>query len=55
MKRKFEKLSFNICGEIYSYYICLIKKHWWSKWTIVMDGSTPMTYDLINNEYIPKL
>ena len=55
MKIKFEKLSFSICGETHSYYIKLTKKYWWSKWKIVMNGPAPMTYDLINNEFIPRL
>ena len=45
MKVKFEKVSFNICGDVCTYYIKKIKQHWYSRWEIVMDGNVPARYD----------
>ena len=45
MKVKFEKVTFNICDEVVSYYIKWIKPHLWSKWRLVMDGNSPMRFD----------
>ena len=45
MKEKFEKISFNIFGGHCTYYVKLIKKHWWSSWRVVMDGNVPMRFD----------
>ena len=49
MKAKFERVSFNICGETVDYYIKKVKKHWWSRWRIVMDGNAPMRFDEFGN------
>ena len=45
MKAKFEKVTFNICGECVDYYVKWIKKHWWSRWEMVMDGNVPARFD----------
>lgn len=52
MKVKFHKVSFNFCGDVYSHYVKLIKKHWWSRWKIVMDGNAPMKFDENGNVMI---
>lgn len=56
MKVKYKQIKYSFCGDIYSYYIKLYKRHWWSLyWHIEMDGFMPARYDLIDNEYIKKL
>lgn len=52
MKVKYEKVCFNICGDIYCHYIKLIKNHWWNRWRIVMDGNIPMRFDENKNVII---
>lgn len=42
MKEKFELIPM---GE-YSHLIRKIKRHWWSKWEIEMDGNTPKIYPI---------
>ena len=55
MKMKHELISYSIDGIVWSYWIRLIKEHWWSKWEIVMDGDHPQMYDKINGCYIARL
>lgn len=55
MKVKHELISYSISGIVWSYYIRKIKKHWWSKWKIVMAGNYPQKYDKINNQYVARL
>ena len=45
MKVKFEKMSFNIGGHVWTHYIKKIKRHWWNRWEIVMDGNAPARFD----------
>ena len=52
MKIKHEEIKVSILGDIYSFYIRKIKKHWWSSWRIVMNGQVPARYQLINREFI---
>lgn len=52
MRVKFREVKFVFCGDVYSHYIKLYKRHWWS---IEMDGYIPAQYELINGEYIRKL
>ena len=55
MKVKHELVSYSAAGVVWSHYIRKIKRHWWSKWEIVMDGSAPQKYDLINGGYVARL
>lgn len=55
MKIKHEEIKILILGDIYSFYIRRIKKHWWSPWIIVMDGQVPARYQLINGEFIMSI
>ena len=56
MKVKYKEVKYSICGDVYSHYVKLYKKHWWCLWwSIEMDGYIPARYDLINGEFIRKL
>ena len=55
MKVKYKEVKYSFCGDVYSHYVRLVKKHWWTPWRIVMDGYMPARYDLIDGEYIRKL
>lgn len=54
MKAKYELVCHSHQGVVWSYYICKIKKHWWSKWETVMNGDRPQKYDKINNQYVAR-
>ncbi len=45
MKEKFELIG----SDETAHLIRKFKKHWWSKWTIEMDGNTPKIY-LVDQE-----
>ena len=55
MKVKHEPCGYIIAGQVVTYYIRKIKKHWWSKWEIIMDGNVPQRYELIDGYYTVKL
>lgn len=55
MKVKHEEIKFMICGDVHSFYIRKIKKHWWSPWRIVMDGLAPAQYHLVDGEFIRNI
>lgn len=55
MKVKHELISYSVAGVVWSYYIRKIKRHWWNRWEIVMDGNSPQKYDLINGSYVARL
>ena len=55
MKVKHELISYSVAGVVWSYYIRKIKRHWWNRWEIVMDGNSPQKYDLINGSYVAIL
>lgn len=55
MKVKHECIKMSVAGSVIEYYIRYIKKHWWSRWKLVMDGNEPARYEKHGNEYIIKL
>lgn len=51
MKVKFEEMRFGF--DLEPHYIKKVKRYWWSKWKIVMDGDHPLLFRRYNNEFIP--
>lgn len=44
MKERFKKVKRVIDGCLVFVYIKEIKKHWWAKWKVVMDGAAPLIF-----------
>ena len=44
MKERFKQVELHIDGTLNFSYIKEQKKHWWSKWDIVMDGDKPLYF-----------
>jgi len=43
-----EPWSFSVAGVVHTRYIRKVKRHWWSRWEIVMDGPVPQFYDCVD-------
>lgn len=46
MKERFEHIEMQILDGWVEYDIKWVKPNWWSKWEIVMDGTSPMLYKM---------
>lgn len=44
MKERFKQVELRIDGTLNFSYIKEQKKHWWSKWNVVMDGDKPLYF-----------
>lgn len=44
MKERFKKVKRVIDGCLVFVYIKEIKKHWWARWKVVMDGAAPLIF-----------